>query len=77
VIAENQTSPRAPGQAAATADAVRSRGQTADPDRWAGGAQVAAGRPDPLDLDLVTGEVLRRIERRALAQRERLGRAAF
>jgi hypothetical protein len=31
----------------------------------------------PLDLDFVTGEVLRRIERRAIAQRERLGRGAF
>jgi hypothetical protein len=30
-----------------------------------------------VDLDAVTGEVLRRIERRAVAQRERLGRGPF
>lgn len=36
------------------------------------------GRPTvPLDLDFVASEVLRRIERRAIAQRERLGRGAF
>ena len=40
---------------------------------------ASPGRPPaaPLDLDFVTGEVLRRIERRAIAQRERRGRGAF
>jgi hypothetical protein len=39
-------------------------------------AAGTAGRVPIVDIDAVTGEVLRRIERRAIAQRERMGRVS-
>jgi hypothetical protein len=51
-----------------------------DPTPWQPAVATIAGGADEvpaLDLDAVTGEVLRRIERRAIAQRERLGWGTF
>lgn len=77
VGAAYEPSRRAPEPAGAAADAIPQRAPAAVPDPPLVGTSPGISHAVPLDLDLVTGEVLRRIERRALAQRERLGRAAF